>query len=116
MSKFEHYCWVWNYKNSYFINKFSKNDNYMLIKLEDLISDNFEEFWYKIFEFLNLSKPDNLKKKMIAEKANPSKQIYFNKWNKWDNRTAELLDKHCGNLMQKLGYGDEIAWKKKISS
>jgi hypothetical protein len=114
MSKFEHYCWLWNYKNTFLIDLFKGNKDYTMIRLEDLVSDNFEVHWKRLFELLEFSFNNEISQKLIDKKVNISNKKFFPKWEDWDTSQSKILDRHCGILMKRLGYGEEISWQEKL--
>ena len=110
MSKFEHFCWIWKYKNTYFQNAFGHQNNYLQVTLEALTSKDTTVHWKKLLEFLELPFPDDLVSRVEQSKVNPSNKKHFLNWRSWDHRQARILDKYCGDLMGKLGYGQEEEW------
>ena len=114
LPKFEQYCWIWNFKNKYFYDTFQNQENYILIRLEDLISEKYEETWGRVLIFLNFSAPNGIEKNLISNQVNKSRQVYFEKWINWNPDQAKLLNHHCGDLMHQLGYGEEEAWVSKL--
>jgi len=111
MSKYEHFCWVWNFKNSLIEKSFLGYSNYYLIKLEEMISNEF-----KIFHMLNFLDIDtenkNIVYTMLKQKVNLSKRKWFPEWRQWDPVYVNKMDYYCHKLMIKYGYGEEKEWKK----
>jgi hypothetical protein len=116
MSKFEHYCWLWNYKNSFFYNNFKNSNNYKLIKLEDLTNSKATETWQLILDFLNIKNSEKISKQLFRKKVNPSEKIYFPAWKDWSNSQSRILNKNCGKLMLMFGYGSEKIWNDMINN
>lgn len=112
-SKFEHYCWIWNYKNNLFqkLNKYQ--ENYILIRLEDLINPILTKtILSHIFEFLEIPFKDyNSINSRSMPKVNKSIKGEFPKWKNWSSYEANILEKHCGSLMHQFGYGNEAEWE-----
>jgi len=109
MTKFEHFCWIWNYKNNYFERYFS-NDSYYRIRLEDLVSEKKDNKYLKeLLEFIELT--GNTKSIELSDPINKSKIKKISKWQDWDSITAKNLDHYCGRLMRKYGYGNELDWE-----
>jgi len=108
MNKFEHFCWIWNYKNRLF-EKLERYFNYQRFKFEHLFNDSreAEDERQDLFLFLGTKMDDVIIHK--EEKINSSKGS-FDSWSSWTPEQAALLDKHCGELMKKYGYGNEPEW------
>lgn len=123
--QFEKLCWEWNYVNHYAISCIRKNPNARLCLFEDLfVSDNrignFCEIINYLSEFngIKIKNPPDTEHQIRAaleEKVNPSFVGEFPKWPRWQPADARKLHQICGNLMKRLGYGTETAWKKLIS-
>ena len=113
MSKFEHFCWIWAYKNSLFEKKWNKRGiDYLRIRLEDI--SNQTNTSKMLSSFLGLQEfcfPSELKQN---QSVNKSDNAYFPKWNHWTKQQANNLYKHCAQLMEQYGYGLESEWQKKI--
>jgi len=113
--KFEHFCWIWNYKNSFFQSNFKNNSRYYLLKLEDIVDIHMGlEQAQKLFNFLGLPMNEQKIQELIRKKINPSKERGFPHWENWTQEQALILQKHCGKLMDYYGYGQELEWKKLI--
>lgn len=109
MNKFEHYCWVWNYKNRLFMD-LEGRFKYHLFKFEDFFNESREakKSRKNLFSYLGIGTDNvNFNNK---KKVNPSKKN-FPAWTSWTPEQAIILDKHCGDLMEKYGYGKEQKWK-----
>lgn len=105
MSKFEKFCWVWNYKNKLIYNTFKTNKNYRWFRVEDLTnSENPKENINKLFSFLELPNVSNLKKDYFNQKVNISKKKKFPEYKDWDEKKKKVIDKHCRTLMETFGY------------
>ena len=115
MSKFEHFCWIWNYKNHLFRELNNGRNNYFLLKFEDLIkieeNGNMLEDLSSFMELNLLPKRNSLKE---PEKVNPSTEEHFPNWRSWNKKQAQTLQFYCGELMNEYGYGNEEEWKQLI--
>ena len=111
MGKYEHFCWVWNFKNSFIEKSFLGYSNYNLVKLEEIISNDL-----KIFDLLNFLDIDIKNKDiihtMLKQKVNISKKKQFPDWRQGDPVYANKMAFHCHKLMTKYRYGEEEQWKK----
>lgn len=105
MSKFEKFCWVWNYKNSLFYKLDRGRNNYLLIRLEDLTDtdeNKRKQEFAKLVDFLEVSfKKGGID---IQSKVNASKKDYFPPYKNWSDEQQDILIKHCGELAKQLGY------------
>ncbi len=105
MTKFEKFCWVWNYKNSLFKSIDIESNSYFLLRLEDLTINESkrEETLANLFTFLNI--PANEKSKInLTNKINKSDNKSFPSWENWTQEQNRILRKHCNYLASKLGY------------
>jgi len=106
MSKFEHFCWIWNKKNHLFEQGFSHLPNYHLFKIEDLKPDSD-----KLYELLSLiTNKGKIKTELNETNRNKSIKKEFPSWENWDSKQAKKLDTICTGMMQKFGYGQEKKW------
>lgn len=121
MSKFEHFCWIWAYKNNLFGKKIVEYEvESFFLKFETLM--NLSDTENKSIEtinamssFLNISETRLIEQMDKIPVLNSSLTKSFPKWTQWTNKQAKILEKHCGPLMKKYGYGSEPAWQKLIS-
>lgn len=115
MSKFEHFCWVWNFKNRLFKELNNGMQNYFLLRFEDLIDEEKkEEILAELSHFMGIdimSEKDNISE---SKKVNSSSKKHFPEWSDWTKEQAKTLHFHCGDLMTEYGYGNEDEWKKLI--
>ena len=109
MSKFEHFCWIWRYKNELF-ERLEMKGEYKRFHFEDIVQGDTEES-SAISELNNFLEFSNNEKSVNrpSKKVNKSKGK-FPKWINWTPQQAAILDKHCGELMRKYGYGKEKEW------
>ncbi len=121
MSKFEHFCWIWAYKNNLFEKRMVKSEaDFFLLKFETLINFTYPE--NKSIETINaLSCFLNIPASRLIEQVNktpvlnPSRSKSFPKWVRWTKKQAIIINEHCGPLMKKYGYGSEPEWQKLIN-
>ncbi len=111
MSKFEHYCWIWNFKNSFFRSEFGNGNAYFLLRSEDLFSPSKGAATFKrMLSFLGYSSVVDGFEELAITKVNPSKSKGFPRWQMWSRSQARALDRQCGKLMARYGYGFESLW------
>lgn len=121
MSKFEHFCWIWAYKNNLFEKKIKEYGvESFFFKFESLMRLNEPE--YKSIETINaLSSFLNVPESCLIEQVNnlpvlnSSRSKSFPKWDQWSRKQAAILEKRCGPLMRKYGYGSESEWQNLIN-
>jgi len=117
MSKFEHFCWIWAFKNNLFEKRsLGYCSEYLRIKMEDLtdFKDPNNECINKLAIFLNIPTSKLAEILMNSHAINRSDTKYFPCWQYWTKAQALILDKHCGILMKKYGYGAEPEWQNLI--
>lgn len=115
MSKFEMYCWFYTRLNEFVLKSMEGKDNFKIYKFEDLFaSEKKEEYFRDMLEFISTYKDGKqekikLKKELLKEKKHSNADKYTS-WKKWSPDKAKILQKHCGELMKRFGYGDEQEW------
>ena len=128
-SQFEKLAWAWNKQNSFAIESLEKIQNvpkienkniYKIFKFEDLFSDKNDEEFKNLINFINELNPEKKEsykkyKNSIHKKIHQPKNYKFPKWQKWTSEEAQIVEKHCGDLMRKFGYGKEPEWLKLIN-
>lgn len=115
MSKFEHFCWIWAFKNKLFRERFSNSQDYLLLKFEDIIDPIRQvKTLQTLIEFMDLDKETAITSQFSRAKVNQSKKGRFPKWREWDAKKANILNYWCSDLMNELGYGNEKEWKNLI--
>ena len=83
--------------------------------MEDLVDTRKrQENFGKLFAFLELPGGHIDWDHILNEKVNISKRRCFPKWRNWDSKQANVVEKYCGELMKKYGYGTEEEWKAKL--
>jgi len=116
MSKFEHFCWIWAFKNNLFETRWAKSkSNYIRFRMEDLINNN-KNCISEFASFLDLSRPKLIEFINKSPTVNRSDNHYFPRWKQWTKEQAMTLDKHCGPLMARYGYGSEPEWQELIKN
>jgi len=118
-NQFQRICWVWNYINTNFYNSINgNNQNIRHYFFEDIFIKNNEN---TIRDFLEFALDEYFEEeyvarlqKMLQNKVNENTKQEFHKWHDWDKKHCQDLHYFCGDLMQKLGYGNETEWLEKI--
>lgn len=113
-TRFEKYCWVWDFKNRTMQRLESSSTPYMRIRFEDLFdTKNPEGLFQEITDFLGLPRSKNIREK-FQEPANSSKTTFFPDWHNWTTHQAAQLQSLCGEQMNAYGYGNESEWLEKL--
>lgn len=110
MSKFEHFCWVWNYKNRLF-ESLSDACEYRRFRLEDLNLGR-ENALLRLGHFLGV----NIPMAATRDAQLNASQGRFPAWRGWSGRQAAVLQRHCGELMEEYGYAGDSDWSAKCHS
>lgn len=121
MSKFEKYCWWYEFINSYVLSRCKDLENFRVYRFEDLFSsEKKDEYFCSMLEFASTFddgfsrsysyRPDILKKPKHSQK---DKKSYF-PWRMWRFPRVQMLLKHCRQYMEDFGYGSEPVWQKKV--
>jgi hypothetical protein len=114
-TRFEKYCWIWDFKNRVMEGLENSSTPYMRVRFEDLFNTgNPEEVFGKITDFLGLPRVTGIREK-FREPANTSAKTDFPEWREWTPKQAAQLHSFCGERMKKYGYGGEAEWEGKLS-
>ena len=112
MTKFEHFCWIWQRKNMLFCDGFSNLHDYHLYKMEDLQAGS-----EKLNELLSrITGRSDIKTGTEGENHNSPAKKSFAYWKNWNPVQAQKLHDKCAGLMEQYGYGQEVDWLKLIRS
>jgi len=114
MSRFEKFCWYWSYKNHLIESLYAEDDNYLVLRFEDLVgNDHRVETLTRLLNFCEI--PYRSKVEDYFEvKQNVSTGKFLGNWTTWDKDRAKRLDRICGPLMKQFGYGQEEEWLQKL--
>lgn len=107
MPKYEHYAWIWKFKNEMFSKLSKYSDNYRVFRIEDITSDPGK--MKELLDFIEIAYT-NIDDELLSKKVTPSKINSFPKWKSWNERMAKNVFKHCNDQMKKYGYGNEPEW------
>lgn len=115
-SRFEKYCWIWNFKNRIMESLENSPTPYLRVRFEDLFySENPEELFGKIADFIGLPRAENIRDR-FREPANISTKADFPEWTEWTPRQISQLQLFCGERMVKYGYGGESNWPERLKA
>lgn len=114
-TRFEKYCWVWDFKNRVMSKLEGSATPYLCIRFEELFSSQPEAAFRHITDFFGLPPAKNIHEK-FCEPANTSKTTFFPEWPDWTSKHARQLQTLCGKQMEKFGYGNEPEWLAKLQS
>lgn len=103
MPKYEHFCWVWQYKNTLF-NSYRNKEHYLLLKTEDFKGDKLQSGIQQMITFLELSIKEIDYGRLQNKKDNVSKKSSFPAWNAWPPGMKQKMKDYCGELAVELGY------------
>ncbi len=120
MSKFEKYCWFYNKLNENALLEMKHKENFEVYRYEDIfLSENKKENFKSMLDFATDFQSGqiacNFQADLIDKKVD-SKQSKACAWESWSSEEVEMMMRHCGEMMKEFGYGEEEAWKEKVSS
>jgi hypothetical protein len=100
LGNYEKSLWRWRWCNSSILTLKDAADKYVLIRYEDLFSEDKTvqmEAILKVFDVFDLPPPSDISDSFLRERVNPSPEIVFS-----ENAKAEK--DICGKLAEELGY------------
>jgi len=118
LSRFERYCWVWDFKNR-FIGEIEKtNYPYLRICFEDFFNNADPlEALNRLLIFLDLEKINDIDiRNRFTRTINPGIKKSFPHWTDWSQTHCQQLDHYCGEIMALYEYGQEKEWRSKLGS
>lgn len=108
MTKFEHFCWIWSYKNRLF-DELETLCDYRRYRLEDLTAATQQGVAIAdMAGFLEFPLRSNV---FDGDAKVNRSDASFPEWHAWSLDLAQKLDRHCGPLMGEYGYGVEPEWR-----
>ncbi len=115
LSRFERYCWIWEFKNR-FIHQMETSDiPYLRIRFEDFFESSEPlASLNQMLSFLDID-PVSGQEDRFQRPINPAKGRSFPRWPEWSSEQCLQLQEYCGLTMQEYGYGGEKDWVEKIS-
>jgi len=121
MSKFERFAWYYNKVNSFVFDKMPGRKNFRVFKYEELFKSstrekNFREMLDFAITFNHDKQYDfRIKEQTLDKKVHSgSKKGQLPHWRDWSNEMAGIVEEHCGQWMEKFGYGQEEEWQRKL--
>lgn len=115
LSKFEHFCWIWIFKNRYIQSLENTATSYLRIRFEDLIiGPDPEKYLNQLLEFIDLPTTYNVRE-YFDRPVNITTQRSLPGWREWEPKKCARLQHLCGALMTEYGYGYEQEWQQKVS-
>jgi len=118
MDHFEKLCWLWQKENDLALGLVADLPQARVFRFEELFTGSekytaFHDMLGFVTRFPNGFKADwELRTELLERKVHPRSQGGFPAWGEWDSTTARKMDRLCGPLMARLGYGNEPAWKR----
>jgi hypothetical protein len=103
MSKFDKFCWIWNFKNQKFAH-LAYSHNYLRVQLEELTQINQGEHWKQLLEFLELPEKDINYSELVSRKVNKSRSSDMVAKENLDKRKVASCRTYCKNLSLTFGY------------
>ncbi|MCA9978413.1 MAG: hypothetical protein KC413_21785, partial [Anaerolineales bacterium] len=115
LSKFEHFCWIWDFKNRKMAELEHADVPYLRIYFEDFFqADHPEVSQDELLHFMGLPVQQNTAVN-FSRRVNPTQTKSFPSWPDWTPQQCARLDQICGASMRKFGYGGEAEWQKKVT-
>lgn len=104
-SKFEKFCWLWNFKNSLFEGLGTITPSYLRIKFEDIVDRELcAQTLEKINEFIDLPSSGEDIENCLHDKKNKSSRKTFPASNEWTEEMNTTLKYYCETRMKRYGY------------
>jgi hypothetical protein len=115
-SQFERFAWIWDFKNRFIEKLEGQQIPYLRVRFEDFFgAPTPETHFNNILAFIGHSEVNGLSKR-FQRPVNPNRGQSFPSWPEWNTQQCQKLQQHCGDTMQRYGYGDEPAWVQKLAS
>lgn len=115
LSRFERFCWYWDFKNRFIERILERDVPYLQVKFEDFfLGPNPKDHLDQIFDFIGLPLI-RIQKIEDHTPINTCRKNTFPAWPEWSNKMCLQLYNICGYTMEKYGYGIETEWIEKIS-
>lgn len=118
MNQFEKLCWDWNTTNTLICDFSAIDEQTRFYRFEDMFDQRggkktVDDFLKFITRFDDRSYSYDIEKFDIETRQNASTKTVPN-WVEWSSSKARTMDRFCGPLMRKLGYGEEPEWIQKL--
>jgi hypothetical protein len=124
MRLFEKLCWAWTFINTYAIESMGSLAHMRMYRFEDLFDAS--NGYQGLIELVRCATDFNAVdpgqrtdvRTMVAhaakKKINEPAARRFPGWRSWGREDARDLQRICGVLMERLGYGKEPGWREKL--
>lgn len=122
MSAFERLCWSWAVENAYAVESASKCDAVRILRYEDLFGESSRDKTFReLLEFVTafpngFSAGWTYRPELVKVKVDSTGQGAFSDWTEWKGGDVMTLNRHCGPLMERFGYGIEPEWQSRVES
>lgn len=121
MDKFAKYCWFYNALHSYVLPQMEGRANFRLYRFEDLFDTSKRDALFQdMLAFsTDVQAPFDLRwqfdPQLLEQKVHSNAgKDKLPRWQDWTPQQARTLQEHCGQWMQRFGYGQEEQWQAKI--
>ena len=119
MSPFERLCWTWGAVNGRLLD-FARTDPHTCVyRYEDLFlgedrGRHLADLLQFITNFSDRRFPCTFDEGVLRERRHASTRQAFPDWPDWTSDQACRLERICGPLMARFGYGEEPSWRDKL--
>ena len=118
MSRFEKVCWAWTAINRTLADGASNLQDCLICRYEDLFEEQNEELQRRLLAFVTdfgeLRFSYDFNAREFGERVHGSNPG-FPSWQQWNDEYVAALQRHCGEVMGQLGYGNEPQWRERLS-
>lgn len=115
MDSFERNAWYWALVYGRIATRADQDDRVAIFRFEDLLGPDREQTLARLLDFTctwpQRAYPYTVDPSILDDRVNASKASDFPRWPDWEPRLAAAVDRHCGELMARFGYGDEPEWR-----
>lgn len=117
MGTFERLAWEWTAINGH-LARAAESPHVRLFRFEDLFGERARSG--SLVELANFVADHGVRRYRVGDvdqlrrtvrNASAGKALH---WRNWDAKQARTLDRHCGELMLRFGYGEEPDWRHKL--
>lgn len=113
MSKFDKFCWIWDFKNRLMASIESTAAPYLRVRFEDVTgppenSDQLEA----LARFIGLDAGS--RRGGETAPVNQTTERRFPAWEQWPDADCRTLERFCGEQMRRYGYGSEPGWLERV--
>lgn len=113
-TKFEHFCWIWEFKNRLMEGIAQGPVPYHRARFEDLLGPaSAETHINRLLEFMRLPPLRGLPS-LAAGAMNSTEIRTFPAWPEWSDEQCLRLELLCGDRMRGYGYGEEPQWIERL--